>query len=195
MTIDEYNKSKNKKSNNKYFKNFTVRFMICTIMLFIILIISKQNTKFKDFIKNKLFSEEFNFSIFNKYYNKYVVNPISKLTDDIMVFNIDNNSNNIEVIEEDDKVKIKTNTNEVKVVQSGIVVYIGVKEDSGNTVIIQQSDGTDCTYSNLDNINVNMYSYQTKDSILGTYSDYYYLYFEKDKKSVNYKDYIEKYLY
>ena len=189
MTIDEYNKSKRNKKSRNYFKSFVNRFMICTIILFSILIICNKEEKARIFIKDKLFSEEFNFSNFNKFYNKYVADPISKLTDDMMVFK--ETENKKEVIEYNGGVKIKDENSDVKVIESGIVVFIGEKDDLGKTVIIQQSNGIDCTYGNLDNINVNLYSYQTKSSVIGTYNDYLYLYFEKDGKRVDYKDILE----
>ena len=190
MSVEEYNKSRrNNKNISNYFKNFVIRFMLCTILLFSLLIASNKSEKFRIFLKAKIFSEQFDFSNINKFYNKYVSNPISKLTDDMMVFN--EIENKTEIIEYNDGAKIKYETDEVKLIESGIVVFIGEKEGFGNTIIIQQSNGIDCWYGNLDKIDVNMYSYQTKSSVIGTYKDYLYIYFEKDGKRVDYKEIIK----
>ena len=42
----------------------------------------------------------------------------------------------------------------VPIIESGIVVFIGNKDDYGKTVIIEQVDGVNVWYGNIDNINV-----------------------------------------
>ncbi len=188
MTIEEYNKNKRKRSNNKYIKSFISRFMISTIILLTLLILISKSEKIHNFVKNTVYSKQFNFSSVNKFYNKYILNPISNSKGSIMVFK-DNNKE--EMIEYNGGVKInKSNDKNVKVVESGIVVFIGEKEGFGNTIIIQQSNGIDCWYGNVNNINTNIYSYVTKNTIIGNTNDYLYLYFEKDGKTVDYKDFI-----
>jgi stage IV sporulation protein FA len=59
----------------------------------------------------------------------------------------------------------------VKAVKEGNVLFAGVKEGLGKTIIIQHSDQTESWYGNLADINVNLYEYVEKAKIVGTVSD------------------------
>ncbi len=45
---------------------------------------------------------------------------------------------------------------------SGVVVFVGEKDDYGETVIIQGVDGVDIWYGNLTNVSVKLYDYVEK---------------------------------
>ena len=75
--------------------------------------------------------------------------------------------------------------------KNGLVIFIGEKEEYGNTVIVQQADGIDVWYSNLENVSVKMYDYVSQGDYLGeTKDDYFYLIFKKEGNVLNYQDYI-----
>jgi stage IV sporulation protein FA len=59
----------------------------------------------------------------------------------------------------------------VKTVKEGNVLFAGVKEGLGKTVIIQHSDKTESWYGNLGDVNVKLYDYIEKGKIVGTVSD------------------------
>lgn len=59
----------------------------------------------------------------------------------------------------------------VKAVKEGFILFAGVKEGLGKTVIIQHSDKTESWYGNLATINVNLYEYIEKEKVVGTVSD------------------------
>ena len=70
-----------------------------------------------------------------------------------------------------------------------MVVFVGEKEKYGSTVIIQQIDGTDLWYSNLESVNVKLYDYVEKGSLLGdVVDDSLVLVLKKDGKVLNYED-------
>ena len=78
----------------------------------------------------------------------------------------------------------------VPVIESGIVVYMGEKDGYGYTIIVQQNDGVDCWYSNI-NTNIKLYDYIEKGSLLGEAKDSnIYLYFQKNGEFIDYKEYI-----
>lgn len=52
----------------------------------------------------------------------------------------------------------------VPTLESGIVVYIGEKEDYGTTVIIDQIDGVEVYYSNITVENLKLYDYVEKEN-------------------------------
>ena len=85
--------------------------------------------------------------------------------------------------------------NDVNVIypfKSGIVVFIGEKEEYGNTVIIQGMDGVDYWYGNITNLNVKLYDYIESDNIIGEAKDNtLYLLFMKDNKILDYEEYLK----
>lgn len=74
--------------------------------------------------------------------------------------------------------------------KNGIVIFVGDKDDYGKTVIIEQENGVDVWYSNLDEVNVKLYDYIDKGSLIGQANDYLYLVFIKGEEILNYQDYI-----
>ena len=79
----------------------------------------------------------------------------------------------------------------VPIIESGIVVFMGEKEEYGQTVIVQQVNGIDVWYSNVDTSNISLYQYLTKGNLLGeAKSNYIYMVFQKDGKFLDYKEYI-----
>ncbi len=74
---------------------------------------------------------------------------------------------------------------------SGIVVFMGDKDNFGSTIIIQGIDGIDYWYGNIKNSNVKMYEYVESGSLLGeTMTEELYMAFVKDGVFLNYEDYI-----
>ena len=75
--------------------------------------------------------------------------------------------------------------------ESGIVVYIGDKDNYGHTIIIQQVNGIDLWYVGVNNSNLKLYDYIEKGSLIGeALSNDIYLVYKKDGKVLNYEDYI-----
>ncbi|MCL6573857.1 MAG: M23 family metallopeptidase [Bacillus sp. (in: Bacteria)] len=58
----------------------------------------------------------------------------------------------------------------VQAINEGFVLFAGVKDGVGKTVIIQHSDQTETWYGNLEEINVNLYEYIEKRTVVGTVS-------------------------
>ena len=77
--------------------------------------------------------------------------------------------------------------------ESGIIVYLDDKDDYGKTAIIQGIDGYDIWYGNLTDLNVKLYDYVEKGTILGNSNgDYYFNVFYKDGNKVGYEEYINQ---
>ena len=91
-----------------------------------------------------------------------------------------------------DGVKLSVTENYlIPVIESGMVVFIGEKEGYGNTVIIQQINGIDTWYGNVNTTNVKLYEYIEKGSLLGEGSNNLYLVFKKDGEVLDYNEYIK----
>ena len=77
--------------------------------------------------------------------------------------------------------------------ESGIVVYIGEKENYKQTVIVQQMNGVDVWYGNIKQTNVKLYDYVEKGALIGQVSDKtLYLVFQKEGKFIDYQNYLSK---
>ena len=81
----------------------------------------------------------------------------------------------------------------VNTLNSGIVVFIGEKENYGPIVIVQGIDGVDVWYGNITNINVSLYDYVEKQSIIGSaIESHIYYVIEKDGMYLNYDEYLSQ---
>ena len=75
-------------------------------------------------------------------------------------------------------------------IENGIVVFIGKKDNYGDTIIIEGTDGIDIWYSNVKS-SLKLYDYVEKGSLVGeALSNDIYLVYKKDGKVLNYEDYI-----
>lgn len=192
MTIDEYRSKKQGQTvvgRNKYLRGLAKRTMMCFAFVILVLLISMANETCRNYIKKYLLETNFEFSKISSIYNKY----IGKLTDD----NIEVVSSNqlLEYTKEEkyiDGVKLTVSENyNVNLLESGIVVFIGEKEGYGNTIIVQQSNGIDAWYGNIQNSNVKIYDYIEKGTIIGNANNILYLVFQKNGENLNYEDYIK----
>jgi len=81
----------------------------------------------------------------------------------------------------------------VNAFNSGIVVFIGNKDNYGNTVIIQGIDGVDIWYGNITDLSINLYDYVEKNKIIGKpINELIYLKIEKDGNNLNITDYLNE---
>lgn len=183
MTLEEYKKNNGQGSKFR-FKNFVLKLMLSLFILLSVLSIYKLSPSTKELIKKELFETNFNFSVFNNLFSK-----LTSFGDTISV-----NDEGIKYknyVPYLDGVKVDVSPGEgINLIDSGIVVYIGEKEGYGNTIIVQQSNGVDVWYGNLDNISVNLYDYLNKNTLIGSSKDSLYLVFQKNGEYLNYKDYI-----
>ena len=70
-------------------------------------------------------------------------------------------------------------------------MFIGEKENYGNTIVVEQTDGIEVFYSNIKLNNIKLYDYLEKGELLGEVNDNtLYLVFEKEGKYLDYKEYI-----
>lgn len=190
-------KSKIKKKNKKTNKNrsslygFISKLLITIILTLITLILLKSNNKLKTFFYNKVYDNNISFATINKWYENHFGSsiPFKELVekDTETVFN-----NKLEYSKKEkylDGVKLSVDKNYlVPILESGMVVYIGKKEGYGNTVIVQQINGVDVWYGNINNPNVKLYDYVEKGKLLGDVkNNNLYLVFKKDGKVLSYE--------
>ncbi|MBQ3020644.1 MAG: M23 family metallopeptidase [Bacilli bacterium] len=175
----------------KYIKSFVVKCLVCVILFLVISIICNFSNTNLLWFKNNIYNNSIDFSFFNKIYNKYIDKylPFDIYEEKIVM------SDGL-IYESSEKyldgVSLKVGDNyNISSLCGGIVVYIGNKDNLGNTVIIQGTDGVDYWYSNISNLSVNLYDYIEKDVLIGTSSgEKIYLTFIKDGEYLNYEDFI-----
>ncbi len=170
---------------------FFSKLLISIVLTLIILIIMKSSSEFKNYFYKKVYDSNFSFTYLNNLYNKYIGNiDILDNVNTDTVFNEELTYDSKESYI--DGVKLSVNTNYlVPIEESGIVVFIGEKENYGNVVIIQRIDGIDEWYGNIENANVKLYEYVTKGSLLGEANKELYLVYKKDGNVLNYEDYLK----
>lgn len=197
--IRKLNKNANKKDKQYEFKSLRIffsKFLITIVLTIMTLIILKANPKLKTGFHQKVYEENFSFAKINTLYEKYFGSTLpfkdlfSFLDKNEQVFN--ETLTYKESSEYLDGVKIVVgNDYLIPAIETGLVVFVGEKENYGNTVVIEQQDGTTVWYSNLKSISVKLYDYVKKGSYIGeNKDDYMYLVFKKEGNIVDYKNYI-----
>lgn len=179
--------------NIKYLKGLISRILITIIFVLGSIIYTNINSDNKKLYKKYVLENSLSFTKINNLYNDLFgeIDFIKKnkenskpVFNNISYTNIENYKNGV---------KLNVSPNEtISVITSGIVVYIGEKEELGNTIIIQGNDGVDIWYSNLTDTNIKVYDYIEQGTILGTSnSNEVYLTLLKDGKYMNYEEYIK----
>lgn len=167
---------------------------LCTILVLVIMILSKTYPKFKDIVYKNVFETNFSFATINATYKKWFGSsmPFEDLFSKNAQIVFSSKIEYEEASKYKDGVRLTVDDNYlVPVLKQGLVVFIGEKEEYGNTVIIEQSDGIDVWYSNLENISVKLYDYVDAGNYLGEVKEeYLYLVFKKEGDVLNYQEYI-----
>ncbi len=179
----------NSKQNSNYISNLFTRTLLSVILLLLICIYTNSSDNNLLFFKNHLFNETLSFTKINNLYNKYFGSIVPAKNEEAAVFKTDKSYNSIEKV--DNSYKFILNNNTFSYLESGIVVFAGIKEGLGNTIIIQGVDGVDIWYSNLASINETLYDYIEKDKLVGEFIDKTaILTFMKNNEYQSYETYI-----
>lgn len=191
----------NKVRENKPKKNLFIKLInIClfTAIIFVInLILCKSNSDYKEFIYKNVYNHNLSFSKIDSVINKYLgdvvpsVNTIPSLNNNVQeVFNEKLVYNSLEELDEGVKLNINMN-GPITSFESGIVVFNGIKDNLGNTLILEQIDGNEAWYINIDTSGIDIYDYIEKGNIIGNcLTDNVTIYFKNKGEIVDYKKYI-----
>ncbi|MGN0992583.1 MAG: peptidoglycan DD-metalloendopeptidase family protein [Bacilli bacterium] len=194
-SIDKYlNKNKRKGSSKGFLYKFVIRVFICIVLVLGLLIFLKFDKNNKQIIYKYLYENNINFATINNWYQEHFgdILPFQNIVKDNtkLVFNENLVYEDASVYK--DGVKLKVDSNYlVPIIESGIVVFIGEKDDYGKTVIVQQVDGVNVWYGNIDNINVSLYDYVSKGELLAEANNSFYMVFQKKGKYIKYQDYLK----
>ena len=188
-------KNNRDKKENKFFGCFLTKTLLVIIITLGILIVLKNNSSLKTKFYKYVYDTHFSFANVNKLYEDTFGSPIpfkdlliqktSPVFNEKLYYNTANKYY--------DGVMLGVEKNLlVPVLESGMVIFVGEKDNYGSTVIIEQVDGIECWYGNVTNLNVKMYDYVEKGSILGnSLDDKLYLVYKKDGVSLDYQEFIK----
>lgn len=177
----------------KYISNLITRILLSLIFVMLILIINKLNPKFYSYVKKYTFDKSLNFIKFNNLSKKIIGKKVfytDKINENQMGVNkaLDFKNNSTKYFD-GEKFKVSKNL-PIGAISSGVIIYIGNKENFNNTIIIQGNDNYNIWYGNIENINYSLYEYVEKGSLIGSsISDEVYLLIEKDGKLYTYDEY------
>ena len=187
--ILEYQREKQKKKQVFDINGIISKALLSIIFLLVSIILINKNENIKKFYEDKVFNDSISFIKFNELYNKYFGSITETYSPDELVFNESIQYSNIDNYL-NGKVLTVSNNYIVPSIGSGIIVYLGDKDNLGNTCIIQGVDGVDIWYSNIDTSNLTLYDYVSKGDMLGTtLSDKLYLTLEKNNEFIDYETY------
>lgn len=167
------------------------KILITIILTLLVLILIKSNQNFKMYFYNNIYEKSISFAKINSLYQTKFgsILPLKNVENTKKVFNE-------EIIYEEyekyfDGVLLHVNDNYlVPAKKSGVVVYIGEKENYGKVIIVNGDDGVDIWYGNLENVNVSLYDYIEDGTYIGSVNKDLYLVFKKDGKYLDYEKYI-----
>ena len=169
---------------------FIYKLFIVTIITLFSLILIKSSKKFKKIVYNYVYSDFISFSKINSLYKKYLGSNFlldSKII--TPVFNEQLEYSNKEKYKEGLVLDVEDDYL-VPSLDTGLVIFIGNKEDYGNVVIVEGLDGVNIWYGNINNVNVKLYDYIEKGSLIGNCKNKLYLLYKKDGKTIDIKDKI-----
>lgn len=186
--------NKNDKVKKNRVRSFINKMFVILIIFLINLIAMKQSPKYKDFIYDKIYNNNFSFAKIKNFYNKYLggVETLDKIVNNTaLVFNETLEYNNASKYYDGVKLEVSNNYL-VPIIAEGMVVFIGEKENYGNVIIIQGMDGIDIWYGNMANTSVKLYDYVEKGELLGEVVDNsLYLVYSKEDKILDYEEYLK----
>lgn len=189
-------KKKNSNKENKimlYIKNISERLLLSVLIFLIMTISIKKINGAREFITKNIYTDNISLAKIKNLYDKYLGGIIpfdTKDKNNQMVFkdtlNYKSKSKYLDGVE-----LTVDNKYLVPVIKSGLVVFIGSKDDYNNVIIIQGEDGIDIWYGNMETVSVKLYDYIDAGSLLGEVkNDKLYLVYSKNGEILNYEDYL-----
>ena len=185
------NKSDSSKRSS-FINNIFSKVLLSVIFFLSSMIFINYSDENKALYKEYVFDKSFDFSYFTNTYNKYFgsILPVSEIPSDTLVFNENISYNSIDKYNDGYVLNVGSNYL-VPFLQSGIIVFVGDKDNYGNTIIVQGIDGVDIWYCNVTLTNYTLYDYVESGSVLGeSISEDIYLFFSKDGNYIGYEEYF-----
>ena len=188
------NNSKNKSNKHNFIYSFITKVAICTILVLVTLVFLKYDKNNEQILRKFLYEKNISMATINNWYKKHFgdITPFQNVVKDNtkLVFNDTLAYEEANMYKDGVKLTVEKNYL-VPTLESGIVVFIGDKEGYGKTIIIEQTDGVNVWYGNVENISVSLYDYVSKGEFLAEANEKLYMVFQKKGKYLKYTDYLK----
>jgi len=177
---------------NNFIRKNLIKLLVVVILFLSLAIAYRSSDYLKEKIIKYIYTDNISFTKINNMYNKYLggILPIRKSIDTKEVFN-----ESLNYISESvyyDGVRLTVSDNYlIPSLDDGMVVFVGEKENYGNTVIIENLEGIYTWYGNISNTSLKLYDYIEEGSLIGEVNKYLYLVFSKEDEYLNYEEYIK----
>ena len=137
----------------------------------VLLIVMEYSPKFKMYMQNEVLNKNLSFGLIGKLYNRYFGKILPATNNDVIaVFNEKLVYKEKEKYQDGYKLIVDKNYL-VPVLESGVVVFIGEKEEFGNVITIEGESGSTITYGNINNTDIKLYEYVNRGKYLGEATD------------------------
>jgi len=189
-SLEKMGFKKDSRKSNKIIKLVNKTLMAIFLGL-VFLIVMEYSPKFKKFMQEDVLNKNFSFGFIGKLYNKYFGEILPNTNENVVkVF-----KEKLVYSEKEkylDGYKLKVDKNYlVPVINSGVVVFLGEKEDYGKVIVIEGEDGTTITYGNIQNTDLKLYDYITSGKYLGEVGeDYLYIVILKNGEYLDLETYL-----
>lgn len=163
------------------------KILLVVLVTLVTMIVLKQNKNFKPIFYKYVYEDNIKFADINNLYKKYFGSiipkeKVKKVSSENLVYTSKEKYK--------DGVKLKVSKNYiVPAIKEGMIVFVGEKEEYGNTVIVSGIDGIDVWYSNIETTH-KIYDYVDKSEIIGEANDFIYIVIKKKDNVLDYEKYI-----
>lgn len=181
---------KEEKKSNRVIK-FVNKTLMAIFLGLVFLIIMEYSPKFKTFMQKDVLDENISFGLLGKLYNKYFGEVLPTNNDNVVkVFKEKITYKEKEKYHDGYKLMVDNNYL-IPVINGGVVVYLGEKEDYGKVIVIEGEDGVTITYGNIKNTDLKLYNYVTSGNYLGEANgDYIYITIQKNGEYLDLEAYL-----
>ena len=181
---------KEEKKSNRVIK-FVNKTLMAIFLGLVFLIIMEYSPKFKTFMQKDVLDENISFGLLGKLYNKYFGEVLPTNNDNVVkVFKEKITYKEKEKYHDGYKLMVDNNYL-IPVINGGVVVYLGEKEDYGKVIVIEGEDGVTITYGNIKNTDLKLYNYVSSGNYLGEANgDYIYITILKNGEYLDLEAYL-----
>ena len=159
----------NNKKSGKFIR-FLNKVLMAILLGLVSLIVMEYSPKFKTFMNENVLGKDFSFAYLDKLYQKVFGKVLpQKEQNTVVVFNEKLEYLSKEAYKEGQKLTVNSNYLVPNLV-SGIVVFVGEREDMGKVVTIEGEDDSTITYGNIKNTDLKLYDHLDKGKFLGEVS-------------------------
>jgi len=186
--IREY--QSNKKKPSFIGKELLNKVLLSIIFFMLSTILIKSNDNIKKFYQEEIFTKQVEFTKINNLYNKYFGSILPTInTSTTEVFKENTDTIKTEKYLNGTKISLEENGT-ITVITSGIIVFLGDKDNLGKTCIVEGIDGIDIWYSNINIDNLTLYDYVTESNVLtNSLSNNVIITIDKDGTYLDYEEY------